>query len=514
MDENLTLDFEEQQREQERQKGAAVFGKLAAASLVYTVIYTFCMYQNSSGITAPVWILATLGYANVVFRMFGIEKKRDSIFVMVVMGLLGISTFLTGNTWIIGMNYMAIFLLLVAFLLHNFGSDKDWDIGKYLVEIAAAVFGAVRCVGKPFTDGNAFFQSRKRKSGGEGRYILLGICIAIPCVLFLGALLATADMVFEHMVWNIFGAFRFPERLFGILFMLFFGFVSSYCGIRFIEGHAGKIVVTDKKRGEPLVAITVTLMIALLYLVFCAIQIVYLFVGKMELPQGVTYAQYARTGFFQLLFVCALNLMLVLAVKKYFRESGLLNILLLVISGCTFVMTASSACRMLLYIRAYQLTFLRVFVLVALFAIALLMAGVVAMIVKPDFPFFRYGIAVVSVVYLVFSFSHIDYFIASYNLGQVERAAYNEEGQPKPRSRVDYSYIYTLSTDAAPAIVSYLREQPGEELEERMQEGAYGWLDVYLVENDMVMNHITLRNFNVSHYVAQRLFGEYESGIR
>lgn len=522
MDENLTMSFEEQQRrrqsqeqlreQQDRQQGAAIFGKLAAASLIYAVIYTVCLYKNDAGIAAALWVFATIGYAHAVFRMFGIEKKRDSIFVTAVMSLLGISTFLTGNEWIICMNYMAIFLLLVALLLHNFGSDKNWDIGKYLAEIAVAVFGAVGCVGRPLTDGNAFFQSRKQESGGRGRYILLGICIAIPCVLFLGILLATADIVFADMVWNIFSAFRFPAKLFGILFMLFFGFFSSYCGIRFIAGHASQIVVTDRKTGEPLIAITVTIMIALLYLVFCGIQIVYLFVGKMEIPQGVTYAQYARTGFFQLLFVCVLNLMLVLVIKKYFRESRLLNALLLIISGCTFVMTASSTWRMLLYIKAYRLTFLRVLVLVSLFAVTLLMTGVVAMIVKPDFSFFRYGVVVVSAVYLVFSFSHVDYFIASYNFshaGVAEQDAGDKTGRSYTGdTAVDYSYIYTLSTDAAPAIAAYLREHPGAGARDTGTGNGYGWLDRYLMENASAMSDITLRNFNVSHYVAQRLLGE------
>lgn len=533
MDENLTMSFEEQQRkrqeqmliygqemrerqeelrrqqEQERKQGAAVFGRLAALSLLYTLIYTVCLYKNSSGITAPIWVMATVGYVTAVFRMFQIAKKRDSIFVMIVMGLLGVSNFLTGNEWIIWMNYIGIFLLLVAFVLHNFCDDRSWDFGKYFGEITMAVFGAIGFIGKPFTDGNAFFQSRKQESKGRGRYILFGICIAIPCVLFLGVLLATADMVFADMVQRMFSMFRFPAKVFGILFMLCFGFFSSYCGVRFIASHADKVTVTDRKTGEPLIAITVTFMIALLYGIFCAIQIAYLFIGKMRLPEGVTYAEYARSGFFQLLFVCILNLMLVLAVKKYFRESRLLNVLLLVISGCTLIMTASSALRMLLYIKAYHLTFLRVLVLVALFAIALLMAGVVAMIVKPGFLFFRYGIVVVSVVYLGFSFSHVDYFIASYNLAQVEKTAYmQEETKRDGRSQVDYGYIYTLSTDAAPAIAAYLQEHPGEGLTGDGTEMGYGWLDRYLDRNESEMNDITLRNFNVSHYTAQRLLGE------
>ena len=47
----------------------------------------------------------------------------------------------------------------------------------------------------------------------------------------------------------------------------------------------------------------VSVLVAVLYVIFCGIQIIYLFGGGGELPAGVTYAEYARQGFFQLLVV-------------------------------------------------------------------------------------------------------------------------------------------------------------------------------------------------------------------
>ena len=75
--------------------------------------------------------------------------------------------------------------------------------------------------------------------------------------------------------------------------------------------------------------------------------------------------------------VCILNLMIVLVGINLFKESKILKTILCVISLCTFVMIASSAYRMILYIRFYYLTFLRIFVLWALVVIALLMIGII-----------------------------------------------------------------------------------------------------------------------------------------
>lgn len=253
----------ERQREAEEKKSAALFGKLAAASLAYAVIYTVCLYKNTTGLFVLFWIGATIFYINYVLRMFQTEPKRDSAVYAAVLGLLGVSTVLTGNEWIVWLNYAAIFLLVVALLLHNFCRDADWDLGKYAAEITVALCGAMEFVTKPFTDGAAWRRGRVRKENGKGNYIAAGIGIAVPCVLFLGSLLVSADMVFADMVFGFFGALRLPTRVFAILFMLLFGFFSSYCGVRYVEHHAPQAVMKEHWVGEPVLAVTVTSAIVL-----------------------------------------------------------------------------------------------------------------------------------------------------------------------------------------------------------------------------------------------------------
>lgn len=131
----------------------------------------------------------------------------------------------------------------------------------------------------------------------------------------------------------------------------------------------------------------------------------------------MTYSQYARQGFFQLLFVAVLNLVMVLMCLKYFREHVLLNGFLLLVSLCTYVMLASAAYRMVLYVQQYQLTFLRILVLWFLAMLFVLMAGVVILIFNHEFPLFRFCLAVVSSFYLVFAWMRPDYITARYNGG-------------------------------------------------------------------------------------------------
>ena len=121
--------------------------------------------------------------------------------------------------------------------------------------------------------------------------------------------------------------------------------------------------VTDKRKYSPVIAITVNLVLLVVYLLYCGIQVIYLFMRQGTLPEGYTYSSYAHEGFFQLVFVCLINIMLVLLCRKYSADNLVLKSLLCLISGCTYVMIASAAYRMYLYIGAYKLTFLRLYVL-------------------------------------------------------------------------------------------------------------------------------------------------------
>jgi len=144
-------------------------------------------------------------------------------------------------------------------------------------------------------------------------------------------------------------------------------------------------------------------------------------------------------------------------------------------SMCTFIMIASSAMRMVLYIRTYHLTFLRILVLWSLLVLSALFAGVIANLYQKKFSLFRYSMVVVTVCYLGLSFAHPDYWIAKYNVAQ--------EGRWIP---VDKHYLRELSADAAPVLVPYFRPEKAE----------HQW---------DTEDAASIRTFNVSRFVAKQM---------
>ena len=68
--------------------------------------------------------------------------------------------------------------------------------------------------------------------------------------------------------------------------------------------------------------------------------------------------------------------------------------------------------------------------------------------------------------------------------------------------RQDYSYLYTLSTDAAPAIEKYAGKSGAADYRKQ------GWYQLYCEANEEALNATGLRTYNVSHAVAKQLLME------
>ena len=328
MDQNLTVSYEEQKaqwqerKKQQQKENAGIFKKLAPASLIYALIYTVCIYKNMTGAAVLLWVVATIGYICYIVKTVKERKVfKTTIIFAVYMLILAVSTFTTGNEWIIWMNYCWIFAFTVCFLIRNMADENEWNFWDYLCGGVNAVFGAIGSIARPFGDGNDFARLREKKENGKAREILIGIAVAIPVVLLIGGLLMSADLVFSNMIAKVFEGIRIPANLAGICFMLCFGFISSYCGVRYTAYRKDRQDREVKILTETTAMFTVSVLVAVLYVIFCGIQIIYLFGGGGELPAGVTYAEYARQGFFQLLVVCILNLGAVLTMEHFFQRN-------------------------------------------------------------------------------------------------------------------------------------------------------------------------------------------------
>ena len=299
-----------------------------------------------------------------------------------------------------------------------------------------------------------------------------------------------------------------PGNIFNVVIRVTFLFFTSYALTSYLCKRSIPEEVKDRRKGEPVLAITIMSLLSLLYLLFSGIQIFGLFLGKNAAAGGL----YLRT-------VCKRGLLPAAGCQHsesdpgtgvpqhFFRESKVLKVIMTIMSLCTFIMIASSVMRMIIYIRYYYLTFLRIFVLWMLAVLFVMFIGVLINIYRESFPLFRYGVVIVTVLYLALSFSHPDYIIARVNIA-------NAPGG-------DFSYLSDLSADAAPVIIPYMEslgydfgayelENPTDIMSEDTQAqwwGSYqpkGFGYYYLNHNKKRLEQTSLRTFNISRYMMRK----------
>ena len=507
------------------------FSFFGLASMVYALFYAFCLYKNASGITYPFFVAGTLCYFFLSMKKLGVPYKKGSLFYVISIILLGISNCCTTSVPLLKMNKLGIFLLSFILMLHTIYQDTNWNLPKYMAAILRTILNSIACLFSPFHDMASFFDAKKQEKSGKKDYffyIMLGIAISIPVLAVIIMLLCSADVVFENIIKSIFSFNISFTDIIKIILLIAVVFLASYALLSALCKKTVKEEISEKKVLEPITAIIVTGMLSVVYLTFSMVQILYLFIGKMNLPDGYTYSSYARQGFFQLLAVCIINLILVLVCLSFFKDNMILKVILTVISGCTFIMILSSTLRMIMYIEEYDLTFLRIFVLWALAVIFLLMTGVTIYIHFQRFPLFFYSVVITTVFYIGLSFAHPDYWIACYNLAA--------------HSNYTSDYVYTLSTDATPAILSasknpnlmvdmqtlkeltameykYLYEEYSEDKYTETihqvnstMKAAYGdgyWIALYHYYKDIYKQskEMNIRNFNFSRFFAKRSAG-------
>ena len=137
---------------EEKENRIRHFQFFGMGSFLYALFYTFCLYHNASGITYPFFVGGTLFFFFLSLKKSGISAKKDSVFYVVSLLLLGISTACTDAWNIIIMNKMGIFVLSFVLMLHSFYSDDSWNLSTYILRICRLILGSVHIIGRPFSD--------------------------------------------------------------------------------------------------------------------------------------------------------------------------------------------------------------------------------------------------------------------------------------------------------------------------------------------------------------------------
>lgn len=263
-----------------------------------------------------------------------------------------------------------------------------------------------------------------------------------------GALFLTADAAFAQLAQGVPlpSAASIPARAvaFAVVLLVAVGLAQAARHPLRLSLPRVSRKLTPWEWGIPLVLLDA------LFVAFVVVQLAVLFGGHEHVLRtaGLTYAEYAREGFWQLLAAAALTLGVVGAaalVADAPRRSQrlILRLLLGLLCVLTIVVVLSALRRLLLYEETFGLTRLRLLAEAlalwfgGLFAL-LITAGLIARVRRQ---LSRIAIMGTAIALLTFSLLNPDGLIAERN---VER--WQDTG------RLDLAYLQKLSADAAPAL--------------------------------------------------------------
>jgi hypothetical protein len=239
------------------------------------------------------------------------------------------------------------------------------DVGEYVTAGASAGFaafgGAVQLLQRevPWAEAHAALRGTRSAS------IARGVAIGLPLVVLFGGLFMAADAVFQRLVSSavpsvphlgmhllIACAFAWPAA--GLLRDL----VAAREDARLLP--AEKLLARRFSLGATEVAIALGAL-DVLFAIFVAVQARYFFGGRslVEAREHLSYATYARHGFFELVAVSALVLVVIVGANALVR-SRVVRALSAALVALELVVAVSALQRLRLYEHEYGLTELRI----------------------------------------------------------------------------------------------------------------------------------------------------------
>lgn len=450
-----------------RQAGPALL-----AALLLAAVHQYLFYGKPPGISYAIFVC--LFY---IFMLYFAKDKlrKPTLFGYVWLGsifLLSLTYGLFSNLFFNGLNLLLIPALILLHMTYMLSYRlPSWSSFK-LIGAAAEHFFAQSPRHLP-----TVFRIFRRSGGGEANSerkqvlikVLTGLAVSCPLLLIVVSLLSSADGVFNQILA------KFPELLDRISFgegftrilwiiVLGVGMFSFLWG--FVDSKAYDWNAPPKEGGpeldpftfslDPVVMTTILTVINAVYVLFVSLQFTYLFSAwEGILPEGSTYADYARSGFFELILVTGINFIILLlslhtlgAMKAGLQK--VINILLYILVLCSMVMLYSAYSRLTLYEEAYGYTYIRFLVHAFMIFLGLLMVIAAIRISRVKFPLAKCYIVLGLLSYLLMNYIGMDVMIANNNIQR-----YEDTG------KLDADYLSRLSWDAVPALIEFSQKHDG-----------------------------------------------------
>lgn len=416
--------------------------KILCVSLILSILQSILFWNKTPGVSMIIFTTISMGLLIYILKQNDKIKNNKAFLWLIPIELLSLTYFIYNNLIFQIINIPVILVLTIIMCIDL--TEGNIRENKFIRNIIKRIFKPFSIsikeikelkVNKIFKDkensiqGTEFKKQIKRenKKLEFTKKLIKSVLICIPVLIIIIILLSSADSVFREIFKSI------PETISKILskilsiesisdlikriiwiiiwFIYILGFISIY-----IKESVNKqnIQNNEKKTISIFTANTMLGLLNIIYLIFSIIQFKYLFMnaGKTD---NFDYATYARTGFFQLMFVSFINFILL---KIYTNKEKSVKILKVILIVFTIIIVISATFRMYLYEQEYGYTYLRIFVYFILLSEILILIPVLMKTLDRKVNVFKISLQIITFMYILLNFINIDALIVKNNVAK------------------------------------------------------------------------------------------------
>jgi len=448
-----------------------VFGGFQLGFAIAASVCILCAagYLLAGGCKPTPYSLALLGMSVVIAAAFGRSDDSFVKFVMVCFLLVSVNL---GFSQLAGQN------------LRSPGSAGS------LLDAPSALF--VFGVGKSPQAFRGLVQAFRR-SGAVGQRsgaVLLGVMIAVPVLAIVVPLLIRADAAFDGLMQSL-PAFDMGELLTTVILGVPLACVLYVRGVALRHNPKQEAEAKKQRKGLSNWTVnTVLVMICGVYVLYLVSQLAY-FTGAFAgiLPEEYTLAEYARRGFFEMAWLCAINLGIVvigLSVRNRRQAAALsTRLLCLFIGVVTLFLVVTASAKMFLYIGSFGLTRLRVLTQIIMLYLAFVTAIVMVWLFQPKLPYMKLVILAALIIGALVIWADVDTVVARYNVDAYLSGSLET---------VDVWYLSDLSDGAVPQIARLAQKAPDKKIADMAQ---------MVLDNRHVSSCSDFRGWNYVNHIAE-----------
>ena len=335
------------------------------ATIIITIIFNLKIDFYLRCFIVPTLIILITYLINIKYNK--LDKNKFKYNLLIPISLIFINAFLFKMDFSNRFLNLIIIPILITYFLYSLINKKY----KLDLNIFPLIFSLI--LDKLFSNLNnlnALFKENSKNK--QLLHVFLGLIIGIPICIVILILLSTGDYYFGYLIENILDnilntlniSFIWKNLVvISLSFIFSFSIFINYMLNRREDKYKNKLLNISS-----VTISTILILVNMVFMIFLVSEISKLTTNFLHVPIKYTYAEYAREGFFQLLFITGINFIITIFTiyKTNLKENKLIKTLLLILISFSILLIFNSYYRMILYISAYTFTILRLQVILFL----------------------------------------------------------------------------------------------------------------------------------------------------